>query len=179
MSGPTIFSIGHSTRTSEELLALLRMNGVATLVDIRSIRGSRRNPQFGEAELAQSAQAAGVRYVMLPILGGRRAAHRDSPNDGWHNAAFRGYADYMQTPDFARGLDDLLRLAGEARIAIMCAEAVPWRCHRSLVADALLVRGVVVRDIISAAEPREHELTGFAQVQGTQITYPAPGEPRV
>jgi uncharacterized protein (DUF488 family) len=178
MSGPRIFSIGHSTRPIEELIGLLRANGVRTLVDIRSIRGSRRNPQFGEAALARSMKTAGVQYVVLPSLGGRRAAHRDSPNSGWRNDSFRGYADYMQTPDFARGLDALIQLADKDSIAIMCAEAVPWRCHRSLVADALLVRGVQVRHIITAGEPHEHNLTRFARVDGIRITYPASGENR-
>jgi uncharacterized protein (DUF488 family) len=169
----TIFSIGHSTRPIDEFLALLRANGVRTLVDIRTIPRSRHNPQFGQQALGCALGTIG--YIHLPELGGLRHARSDSPNLGWRNASFRGFADYMLTEQFARGIQRLLGLAAQAGpLAIMCAEAVPWRCHRSLVSDALLARGVRVLDILGPGATRPHELTRFAQVDGEQVRYPGP-----
>ncbi len=170
----TVFTIGHSTHPIGEFLDLLRAHGIRQLLDIRTIPKSRRNPQFNADSLAASLAAAGIRYVHMKDLGGLRHPARDSINLGWRNASFRGYADYMQTPQFAAALDRAIGLAEETSpTALMCAEAVPWRCHRSLVADALVVRGIRVLEIISTAEPKEHALTPFSHVRGTRITYPA------
>jgi uncharacterized protein (DUF488 family) len=168
----TVFTIGHSTRPIGEFVELLRSHGVRQVVDIRTIPKSRRNPQFSADALAASLDATGIGYVHLKELGGLRHAKRDSVNLGWRNASFRGFADYMQTPEFAGALDRAIRLAADRPTALMCAEAVPWRCHRSLVADALVVRGIRVLEIVSAASPKEHILTPFARVRGTRITYP-------
>jgi uncharacterized protein (DUF488 family) len=167
-----VFTIGHSTRATEEFIELLQSNGVRQILDIRTIPKSRRNPQFNSDSLAMSLGAVGIGYVHMKELGGLRHAKADSINIGWRNASFRGYADYMQTPEFAKALDHAIVLAKKTPSALMCAEAVPWRCHRSLVADALLVRGIPVFEIISAAEPKEHKLTPFAHVDGTTVTYP-------
>jgi uncharacterized protein (DUF488 family) len=170
----TVFTIGHSTRPIDEFLDLLRTHGIRQLLDIRTIPKSRRNPQFNTDALAESLQGAGIRYVHMKDLGGLRHPKRDSINLGWRNASFRGFADYMQTPAFAAALDRAIHVAEETSpTTLMCAEAVPWRCHRSLVADALVVRGIRVLEIIGAAAPKEHELTQFAHVRGTRITYPA------
>ncbi|HVL24179.1 MAG TPA: DUF488 domain-containing protein [Thermomicrobiales bacterium] len=168
----TVYTIGHSTRPIEEFLDLLRRNGVGLLADIRTIPKSRRNPQYWHDALAASLAGAGIAYRALPALGGRRRTTPDSINTAWRNLSFRGYADYMQTDAFAAGVDQLVTLAVERTTAIMCAEAVPWRCHRSLVGDALLARGVRVLDIISATSVRPHALTPWARVAGTTITYP-------
>jgi uncharacterized protein (DUF488 family) len=167
-----VFTIGHSTRLLEDFVALLRSNGVGQLIDIRTIPKSRRNPQFGSDNLAGSLRAAGIEYAHLKALGGLRHPQRDSVNMGWRNASFRGYADYMQTAEFEAALDRAIDLARQKPTALMCAEAVPWRCHRSLVADALIVRGIEVREIVSGSPPNEHKLTPFARVQGMHITYP-------
>ena len=170
----TVFTIGHSTRPIAEFLDLLRANAIRQLLDIRTIPKSRRNPQFNSDALAASLAAAEIRYVHVKDLGGLRHPARDSINLGWRNASFRGYADYMQTPEFAVALGRAIDLARQTSpTVLMCAEAVPWRCHRSLVADALVVRGIRVLEIVSAAKPKEHALTPFAHVQGTRITYPA------
>jgi len=168
----TIFTIGHSTHPIERFIELLQSHGVAQVLDIRTIPKSRRNPQFNTDALAASLHAAGIHYVHLKELGGLRHARRDSDNLGWRNASFRGYADYMQTPEFATALDRTIQLASERPTAVMCAEAVPWRCHRSLVSDALLVRGIRVAHITSNAKPKPHTLTPFASVRGNEITYP-------
>jgi len=168
----TIFTIGHSTRFIAEFLDLLQARGIRQLLDIRTIPKSRRNPQFNTDALAASLAAAKIAYVHMKELGGLRHPARDSINLGWRNASFRGYADYMQTPAFAKALDRAIDLAEKKPTALMCAEAVPWRCHRSLVADALLIRGIRVLEIISSAEPKEHTLTPFAVVRGNHITYP-------
>lgn len=165
-------TIGHSTRTWKDFLDLLRTHGVKRVVDVRSIPRSRHNPQFNREILAAKLRAAGIGYVHLRKLGGLRHARRDSSNMGWRNASFRGFADYMQTPEFEEGLQRLIKLARSKRSAVMCAEAVPWRCHRSLIADALRVRGIQVEDIISGAHARPHTLTSFARVRGDRITYP-------
>lgn len=167
-----IYTIGHSTRPIEEFIALLQQHKITRLVDIRTIPKSRHNPQYGQDELRQSLAAAGIDYVYLKDLGGLRPASKNSINDAWRNTSFRNYADYMQTPAFGGALDQLIQLAEERVTAIMCAEAVPWRCHRSLVSDALLVRGIESHEIISATSERLHTLTPFAVVDGTTITYP-------
>jgi uncharacterized protein (DUF488 family) len=168
----TIFTVGHSTLPIERFLGLLAAYRIAQLADVRTVPRSRRNPQFNAEALDRSLRDAGIVYVPLRELGGLRKARPDSPNAGWRNASFRGYADYMQTQEFAHGLARLIALAGDRRTAIMCAEAVPWRCHRSLVADALAVRGIDVVEILSETSYREHSLTPFARVSGTAVTYP-------
>ena len=152
---------------------MLQAHGVQQLVDVRTIPKSRRVPQFNQNALAAKLEAAGIRYIHLKELGGLRHAKKDSINLGWRNASFRGYADYMGTEEFRAALGRLLELARTKITAIMCAEAVPWRCHRSLIGDALLARGVHVEDIFSATSRRPHEMTPFAHVQGTDLTYPA------
>jgi uncharacterized protein (DUF488 family) len=167
-----IFTVGHSTLPVEEFIAMLQAYGVECLADIRTVPRSRHNPQFNADRLAAALRPHKIEYVPLQALGGLRHPHKDSPNTGWRNDSFRGYADYMQTEEFTQGLENLLRLSRESRTTIMCAEAMPWRCHRSLVADALSVRGVLVVEILSATNYRDHELTPFARVAGTSITYP-------
>jgi uncharacterized protein (DUF488 family) len=170
---PLVMTIGHSTRTLEEFIRLLQAHAATCIVDVRTVPRSRHNPQFNKASLPRSLKKTGLKYVHAPGLGGLRHAKRDSPNLGWQNASFRGYADYMQTPEFAESLEEAIRLAKQDRIVLMCAEALPWRCHRSLIADALLVRGIRTEDIMSATRRQVHTLTSFAKVQGTTITYPA------
>lgn len=174
-----IYTIGHSTRSLEEFLKLLASRGIEVLADVRSIPGSRRYPQFGQEALAQALENAGIEYRWMKDLGGRRHTRKDSPNGAWRNASFRGYADYMLTPEFAVALGELEQLAHKKKTAIMCAEAVPWRCHRSLIGDALLARGWEVLDIISDAPETLHALTPFAQVAETMVTYPPEQEPLV
>jgi uncharacterized protein (DUF488 family) len=169
----TILTVGHSTRSIEEFIALLQAHGIKQLVDVRTIPRSRHVPQFNQDALAAKLKAAGIQYLHLKELGGLRHPRKDSINTGWRNASFRGYADYMGGTEFTGALERLLELAQAKRAAIMCAEAVPWRCHRSLIGDALLARGVQVEDIISATACRAHQLTPFARVRGTEITYPA------
>ena len=154
-------------------MAVLQIYGIERLVDIRTIPRSRHNPQFNDTALAETLMAQHLEYMHMQALGGLRHARKDSPNTGWRNGSFRGYADYMQTAEFAQGLDELMALSRKKRTVIMCAEAVPWRCHRSLVADALSVRGITVIEILSATNYRDHKLTPFAHVAGTAITYPA------
>lgn len=168
----TVFTIGHSTRPIGEFIDLLKRNGVETLVDIRTIPKSRHNPQYWHDALAASLADAGIAYTRLPGLGGRRRTSPDSVNTAWRNMSFRGYADHMQTREFREALDDLIGIAQESPTAIMCSEAVPWRCHRSLVGDALLVRGIDVIDIMSLTSNRPETLTPWARVDGTMITYP-------
>lgn len=168
----TIFTVGHSTHPIDEFVDLLRAHGVGHIVDIRTIAKSRHNPQFGEDALRESLPANDIAYQRLEALGGLRSTNKSSPNGAWKNASFRGYADYMQTDAFAAGLGELLTLGELTPTAIMCAEAVPWRCHRSLVGDALLVRGVEVLDIMTPKSAKPHTLTRFAHVEGTAITYP-------
>jgi uncharacterized protein (DUF488 family) len=169
----TIFTVGHSTRPIASFIALLEAYGIRQLVDIRTIPRSRHNPQFNAEALAEALSERGIRYVSCPALGGLRHARRDSPNDGWRNESFRGYADYMQTDAFGDALTTLIAVSRSQPTAIMCAEAVPWRCHRSLVADALLVRGIEIVDILSESDWRSHKLTPFARVDGAAITYPS------
>ena len=174
--GVRLYTIGHSTRTLDELVALLRASGVTTVADIRTIPRSRHNPQFNRDALGPALRRRHLRYVHLALLGGLRRTRKDSPNTGWHNASFRGFADYMLTEDFEHGLDELEALTEEGTVAVMCAEAVPWRCHRSLIGDAVTVRGGDVEDITGPGEPRPHHLTPFAHVEGTRITYPGDSE---
>jgi uncharacterized protein (DUF488 family) len=167
-----VLTIGHSTRTWKVFLDLLRAHGVKRVIDVRSIPRSRHNPQFNRETLSAKLRSAKIGYVHLRKLGGLRHARPDSPNMGWRNGSFRGFADYMQTSDFDAGLQRLIKLAGQKRSAIMCAEAVPWRCHRSLIADALTVRGIQVDNIMSMKCFQVHSLIPFARVEGYLITYP-------
>ena len=168
----TVFTLGHSTLDVESFIGLLRTYGIERLVDIRTIPKSRHNPQFNEKGLAASLKAAHLEYEHMGALGGLRPARKDSPNGGGRNRSFQGYADYMQTDEFVDAVEKLVAMSRRNRVAIMCAEAVPWRCHRSLVADALSVRGVPAVEILSATSYRMHTLTPFAQVKGESITYP-------
>lgn len=172
-----IHTIGHSTRSVEELIGLLRESGIRLLVDVRRYPGSRRHPQFGRDALAAALRAAGIEYVHEPDLGGRREPRPDSPNTAWRNSGFRGYADYMATPPFRAALERLVARGEEEPTAIMCAEAVPWRCHRSLIADALVARGVEVLNVVSKGSATPHRLTPFARVEDGRVTYPAEGRP--
>jgi uncharacterized protein (DUF488 family) len=169
-----ILTIGHSTRNIEEFIELLRDHDVRHLVDVRTVPRSRHNPQFNRDVLPETLGSAAIAYTHVQALGGLRHARPDSPNTGWRNMSFRGYADYMQTPEFAAGLDALTQIAEREQAAIMCAEAVPWRCHRSLIADALSVRGIGAEHIIGGTRAQAHSLTPFAKVDGTNITYPPP-----
>ncbi|HRQ87310.1 MAG TPA: DUF488 domain-containing protein [Bacteroidia bacterium] len=168
----TIFTVGHSTLPIGEFISLLETYGIRQLVDIRTVPRSRHNPQFNGDVLGESLAPAQIVYLPMPALGGLRHSRKDSPNGGWRNESFRGYADYMQTEAFRDAVEELIRIGQQERTAIMCAEAVPWRCHRSLVADALVVRGVPVVEILSETSYRPHQLTPFAHVMGTSITYP-------
>jgi len=173
-SPSTVFTIGHSTRSFDELVRLLRAHGVERLIDVRSIPRSHRNPQFNRETLGKALHNRRLGYRYMKSLGGLRHARRDSKNTGWHNASFRGYADYMQTVPFIDGLEKLIQIAKQKPTAIMCAEAVPWRCHRSMIADALVIRGISVEHILTTGPTKPHSLTKFAQVDGTQISYPPP-----
>jgi uncharacterized protein (DUF488 family) len=168
-----VLTIGHSTRPIETFVGLLAANGVTHLMDVRTIPRSRHNPQFNSDALARSLDDAGIAYSHVPGLGGLRRASPDSVNAAWRNASFRGYADYMQTPAFAQHLVQVVELAQSERVALMCAEAVPWRCHRSLIGDALLAQGIAVEEIVSATRRTPHKLTPFARVDGGSVTYPA------
>jgi uncharacterized protein (DUF488 family) len=172
MTTTLILTIGHSTRTFEEFADILQAHGVQMIVDIRTIPRSRRNPQFNQETLPTSLRESGIAYVHLKELGGLRHPKTDSVNKGWRNESFRGFADYMQTPDFGAGINELVKLAQSTRVAIMCAEALPWRCHRSLIADALLVRGIQVEHIMTLKTRTKHSMTKFASIHGRQITYP-------
>ena len=168
----TVFTIGHSTRPVDAFIALLSAHGIRQLADVRTIPRSRHNPQFGQDQLAPALEQAGIHYLHMPALGGLRHARRDSVHTAWRNAGFRGYADYMQTQPFASALEELIADARKLPTAVMCAEAVPWRCHRSLIADALLARGIEAEEIASPARTQPHKLTPWAHVSGTTITYP-------
>ena len=169
----TLFTIGHSTRSLEEFVAILKAHGICVLADVRTVPRSRHVPQFNTETLGSDLSHTGIEYVHLPLLGGLRKTKPDSTNLAWRNASFRGYADYMQTPAFHEGLDELVRIAATKLTTIMCAEAVPWRCHRSLIADALIARGWQVIDLMSERSAKPHKLTEFAHVEGTRVTYPA------
>lgn len=172
----TIFTIGHSNRTIEAFLAMLKAFNIELLADIRTIPKSRYNPQFAMENLPASLKKAGIEYAHIKELGGLRKAHVDSPNAGWHNSSFRGYADYMQTQTFRDALQQLMALSKTKHVAIMCAESVPWRCHRSLVADALTARGIAVEHIMSDTKSNPHKMTSFAHVEGHEVTYPGPAD---
>jgi uncharacterized protein (DUF488 family) len=167
-----VFTVGHSTLPIDAFVDLLRGYGIETLADIRTVPRSRHNPQFNSEALDQSLRQAGIHYVALPGLGGLRRPRKDSPNGAWRNESFRGYADYMQTPPFEAALQALIDMSRHKRVAIMCAEAVPWRCHRSLVADALNAHGIAAVEVLAADSHRLHKLTPFAAVEGTSVTYP-------
>lgn len=167
-----VLTIGHSTRPIQEFIDLLKAHEVKCIADVRTVPRSRYNPQFNRDTLPDSLETAGIDYVHLSELGGFRPTVPDSVNMGWRNTSFRGYADYMQTPEFSEAIEHLIILVKGQRIAVMCAEAVPWRCHRSLIADALLVRGIHCEDITNATRRLVHKLTPFAKVRGTKITYP-------
>jgi uncharacterized protein (DUF488 family) len=173
-SQPVVLTVGHSTRPLEEFIALLTPHSVSQLIDVRTVPRSRHNPQFNRETLPIALKNAGIRYAHLPCLGGFRHTHPGSANTGWRNLSFRGYADYMQTPEFAQNLADLIEQAMHERIALMCAEAVSWRCHSSLIADALVVHGIRAQEIVSATRLQYHALTAFARIDGTAITYPSP-----
>ncbi|MGO9015876.1 MAG: DUF488 family protein [Dissulfurispiraceae bacterium] len=166
-----VFSIGHSTRPVSEFIEIMRAYGIKKVIDIRTIPKSRHNPQFNKDTLRESLKAAKIGYLHMKGLGGLRHALKDSPNTGWRNASFRGFADYMQTEEFEGNLEKLIEAAGRRATVVMCAETLPWRCHRSLIGDALFVCGVHMRHIISAGSIRDHTLTPWAKVKGTKITY--------
>lgn len=167
-----VLTVGHSTRPLAEFIALLSGHSVSRLIDVRTVPRSRHNPQFNRDTLPAALEDAGIRYAHAAGLGGFRHTHPGSLNMGWRNVSFRGFADYMQTSEFAQHLAALIDEATHDRITLMCAEAVPWRCHRSLIADALTVHGIRAEEIISATRLQVHPLTSFAQVDGTVITYP-------
>src|SRR5580698_8265953 len=174
---PTVLTIGHSTLSIAAFLRALTDNGVELLVDVRRYPGSRRHPQFGQEALFGSLREAGISAEWREGLGGRRVASKDSINTGWRESSFRGYADYMQTDAWRAEIDWLVESAASRRTVVMCAEAVPWRCHRSLIADAVIARGVEVEDIFVAADGKSsrkvHKLTPFACVEGERVWYPA------
>lgn len=174
MKKPVIFTIGHSTHPIGEFVELLQAHGIKEIVDVRSIPKSRHNPQFNSETLKESLQRAHIRYTHVQKLGGLRHTTKDSLNLGWRNASFRGFADYMATPEFSEGLESLIKIASLRETTIMCAEAVPWRCHRSLIADALTKRGWAVKDIMSRTSATKHRLTPFLKVRQGQLVYPEP-----
>lgn len=167
-----VLTIGHSTRELQDFVQLLQENNVECVVDVKTIPGSRHNPQYNKETLAAGLNKANIEYQHMSGLGGLRHTKSDSPNTGWKNKSFRGYADYMLTDDFQKYLNELIELSRKKLVAIMCAEAVPWRCHRSLIADALLIRGISVEHIIGAGRRQTHQLTPFAKVEGKKIFYP-------
>jgi uncharacterized protein (DUF488 family) len=166
----TVMTVGHSTHALNEFVKILEAHGIKKVVDVRSIPRSLHNAQFNKDILPKGLGKIG--YIHLSGLGGLRHTKLDSVNKGWKNSSFRGFADYMQTEEFEKNLEKLIEIAGKKQIAIMCAEAVPWRCHRALIADALTVRKIRVEHICSATNTRPHKLTEFAKVEGTDITYP-------
>jgi uncharacterized protein (DUF488 family) len=170
----TIWTIGHSTRSIEEFLSLLAGSRIEAIADVRSFPGSRRYPQYGREALAATLAAHAIGYHWLPALGGRRRASPDSPNTAWRNASFRGYADYMSSTQFAQGLVELLEVSNKARTAIMCSEAVWWRCHRSMIADVLCVRGIEVVHILDGKHSVVHPMTSPARIVGGVLSYSAP-----
>ena len=167
-----LWTLGHSTRSSQEFLEILRAHGIKRVVDVRTIPRSRHNPQFNRESLGLFLRGRGIGYRHMKSLGGLRKPRPDSPNKGWLNASFRGYADYMQTPDFEEGLSALMVFAKEKPTAILCAEAVPWRCHRSLIADAATARGVSVFNIMGTGPAKPHTLNPMAEVRGKRLYYP-------
>ena len=176
MPATRIWTIGHSTRTADEFLDLLRAQTIGGLADVRTIPRSRRHPHFGREALDARLEAEGIEYRHFPELGGLRKPRRESPNGAWKNESFRGYADHMMTPGFESAVDELLQFAGQRNVAVMCAEAVWWRCHRMLLSDALVARGVEVQHIMSlrgATALQPHRLTSFAQIRSAgRVWYP-------
>jgi uncharacterized protein (DUF488 family) len=170
---PHVWTVGHSTREFEELVSILDDAGIETLVDVRTVPRSRRLPHFNREALAVELPKRSFRYIHMPRLGGFRRADAGSPSTAWRNASFRGFADYMLTPQFDEAIDELLELASSEPTAIMCSEAVPWRCHRSLIADALTARGVEVTHLVGRKRSQDHTLTSFARVKDGRVTYPA------
>jgi uncharacterized protein (DUF488 family) len=171
-TGCVVLTIGHSTRTLETFIHLLQTYEVKQVVDVRTVPRSRHNPQFNRETLPGDLKDAGTEYLHLAGLGGLRHARPNSENMGWRNASFRGFADHMGTPDFENHLGELIKLAQHKRLALMCAEALPWRCHRSLIADALEVRGIKVAHILNSTHLQPHRMTPFARVEGTHLVYP-------
>jgi uncharacterized protein (DUF488 family) len=167
-----VLTVGHSNRPLEEFVRLLQVHRVTLVADVRKMPGSRRNAQFTRDILLQALREVGISYLHMPGLGGLRRRTPSSPNTGWKNASFQGYADYMLTPEFERSLEELMDRACGQRAALMCAEAVPWRCHRSLIADALVARGIAVEHLFSPLRTQPHVLRPWAHVEGTRITYP-------
>ena len=170
----TLWTIGHSTRSVDEFLSLLRAHGIGAVADVRRYPGSRRHPQFGQQNLMAELRAAGIVYAHFPALGGRRKPQANSPNTAWRHASFRGYADYMATTEFHAGVSALLELALDARVAVMCAEAVWWRCHRGLIADFLKANGHEVLHINGPAAAEPHPFTSAARMEGESLTYSSP-----
>lgn len=167
-----IFTIGHGTRSTDDLIGLLEAYGVEQVVDVRTVPRSRHNPQFNKDVLPKSLMKVSRGYIHIKGLGGLRHSKRDSVNMAWQNASFRGFADYMQTEEFRENIESLIKLAQQKKTALMCAESVPWRCHRSLIADALLVRDIQVKHIVSQQTCNDHKLTPWAKVKDVQVTYP-------
>jgi uncharacterized protein (DUF488 family) len=174
MRKPSIFTVGHSTRSIDEFLELMQTYGIREVIDVRSIPKSRHNPQFNAEPFKRFLNKSHIRYNQLKKLGGLRHAKKDSMNLGWRNTSFRGFADYMATSEFREGLVSLIKIARSSKTAFMCAEAVPWRCHRSLIADALIKKGWIVRDIVSLTSAKRHRLTPFLKVKKGHLFYPPP-----
>lgn len=172
-SGPLIYTIGHSTHPLNVFVSMLKTDEITHVLDVRTVPRSRQNPQFNKETLPEALFAAGIKYRHMPGLGGLRRAHKDSINGAWRNASFRGYADYMQTPEFAENVQDVAALAASEPCALMCAEALPWRCHRSLIADALILRGMRVEDIIGTQARKPRLMTPWARTDGLKIWYPS------
>jgi uncharacterized protein (DUF488 family) len=180
MTATTIYTIGHGNRPLDELVALLQQNGVGCLVDVRMFPGSRRHPHFGRAELEKSLPAASVEYVWEgAALGGRRRARADSPHIAMRNDSFRAYADHMQSEEFHAGVERLLQIARAKRAAIMCAERLPWQCHRYMISDYLVAHGIEVRHVIDSKSPREHALRVEARVESGELIYDVGAQPRL
>jgi len=173
---PLVLTIGHSTHPLDAFIPMLQEHGATLVADVRTVPRSRHNPQFNKETLPQALETSSLAYVHLPGLGGWRSPRADSPNLGWRSPAFQGYADYMLTPEFEAHLEALIKLAGGERVALMCAEALPWRCHRSLIADALLVRGIPVEHIMGRGSSQPHRLNPMARVEGWRLTYPVSDE---
>jgi uncharacterized protein (DUF488 family) len=176
-SRTTVFTVGHSTRSLEDFIAVLQAHGVEMVADIRTIPRSRHNPQFNRETLPGRLSEAGIGYAHFAGLGGLRRPMADSPNRGWKNDSFRGFADYMATEEFEKNIEELIRLAGSRITALLCAEAVPWRCHRSLVADAMVARGIPVEHILGAGRTSPHRITPWARVRGSKVLYPEETSP--
>lgn len=176
ISRPIVLTIGHSTRPLQDFIEILKENEISHVIDIRTIPRSAYNPQYNQSILSKELRAQGIKYLHMKGLGGLRYSRKDSPNTAWRNASFRGFADYMQTKEFEKNIDLLMKYVKKHRVVLMCAEAVPWRCHRSLIGDALLARKIKVEDIISISNRKKHSLTPWAKVKGKKVTYPGEEE---